>query len=67
MSLPKGTHLIFVMNQLTIRPATLEDRTLIRSISERTWPSTYGHIISKEQIDFMFYQLHMEQVQVKHY
>lgn len=53
MSLPKGTHLIFVMNQLTIRPATLEDRTLIRSISERTWPSTYGHIISKEQIDFM--------------
>lgn len=53
MSLQKGTHLIFVMNQLTIRPATLEDRTLIRSISERTWPSTYGHIISKEQIDFM--------------
>jgi len=41
------------MNQLTIRPATLEDRSLIRSISERTWPSTYGHIISKEQIDFM--------------
>ena len=53
MSLPQGTHLIFVMNQLTIRPATLEDRALIRSISERTWPSTYGHIISKEQIDFM--------------
>jgi len=41
------------MNQLTIRPATLSDRSLIRSISERTWPSTYGHIISQEQIDFM--------------
>ena len=41
------------MNQLTIRPAKLEDRALIRSISERTWPSTYGHIISQEQIDFM--------------
>jgi ribosomal protein S18 acetylase RimI-like enzyme len=41
------------MNQLTIRPATLEDRSLIRSISERTWPSTYGHIISQEQIDFL--------------
>ena len=53
MSLLQGTHLIFVMNQLTIRPATLEDRALIRSISERTWPSTYGHIISQEQIDFM--------------
>ena len=41
------------MNELTIRPATLSDRTLIRSISERTWPSTYGHIISQEQINFM--------------
>jgi len=37
----------------TLRPATVSDFTLIRSISERTWPSTYGHIISQEQIDFM--------------
>ena len=41
------------MNELIIRPATLSDRALIRSISERTWPSTYGHIISQEQIDVM--------------
>jgi hypothetical protein len=41
------------MSLVGIRPAKLEDRSLIRSISERTWPSTYGHIISKEQIDFM--------------
>lgn len=41
------------MNQLEIKIATLEDRALIRSISERTWPSTYGHIISQAQIDFM--------------
>jgi len=41
------------MSFVEIRPATLEDRALIRSISERTWPSTYGHIISQEQIDFM--------------
>ena len=41
------------MNQMTLRPATLSDRALIRSISERTWPSTYGHIISQEQINFM--------------
>ena len=41
------------MNELIIRSATLSDRALIRSISERTWPSTYGHIISQEQIDFM--------------
>ena len=41
------------MNQMMLRTATLKDRALIRSISERTWPSTYGHIISQEQIDFM--------------
>jgi GNAT superfamily N-acetyltransferase len=41
------------MNQMMLRPATLIDRAFIRSISERTWPSTYGHIISQEQIDFM--------------
>jgi GNAT superfamily N-acetyltransferase len=41
------------MSQPEIRIATLQDRALIRSISEHTWPSTYGHIISKEQIDFM--------------
>ena len=41
------------MNLTEIRVATIEDRSIIRSISERTWPSTYGHIISQEQIDFM--------------
>jgi GNAT superfamily N-acetyltransferase len=41
------------MSEIKIRPATLEDRAFIRSISERTWPSTYGHIISQEQIAFM--------------
>ena len=41
------------MNAIIIRQATFEDRVFIRSVSERTWPSTYGHIISQEQIDFM--------------
>ena len=41
------------MSHLNIRTATLNDREFIRSVSERTWPSTYGHIISQEQIDFM--------------
>ena len=41
------------MSEIRIRPATLEDRAFIRSVSERTWPSTYGHIISQKQIDFM--------------
>ena len=41
------------MSELLIMPATSSHFALIRSISERTWPSTYGHIISQEQIDFM--------------
>jgi GNAT superfamily N-acetyltransferase len=41
------------MSDINIRTATLDDRAFIRSVSERTWPSTYGHIISQEQIDFM--------------
>ena len=41
------------MTDIKITLAGLLDRALIRSISERTWPSTYGHIISQEQIDFM--------------
>lgn len=41
------------MSGLIIRQANFEDRAFIRSVSERTWPSTYGHIITQEQIDFM--------------
>lgn len=41
------------MSDITIRLATIEDRAFIRSVSQRTWPSTYGHIITQEQIDFM--------------
>lgn len=41
------------MSEIQIRPATAEDIAFIRSVSERTWPSTYGHIISQAQIDFM--------------
>ena len=41
------------MTEIQITRAGLTDRTFIRSVSERTWPSTYGHIISQAQIDFM--------------
>ena len=41
------------MSEIQITRADLTDRDFIRSVSERTWPSTYGHIISQEQIDFM--------------
>ena len=41
------------MIEIQITRAGLTDRDFIRSVSERTWPSTYGHIISQAQIDFM--------------
>ena len=41
------------MSEIIITRAGLPDCAFIRSVSERTWPSTYGHIISQEQIDFM--------------
>ena len=41
------------MTEIQITRAGLTDRDFIRSVSERTWPSTYGHIISQAQIDFM--------------
>ncbi len=49
------------MSEINIRQATLNDRALIRSISERTWPSTYGHIISQEQIEFMLDWMYSDQ------
>ncbi|MEN9599077.1 MAG: hypothetical protein RL596_1388 [Bacteroidota bacterium] len=36
-----------------IRTANIQDIPAIRSIAERTWPSTYGSIISQAQIDYM--------------
>ena len=41
------------MSEIIITRAGLPDRAFIRSVSELTWPSTYGHLISQEQIDFM--------------
>ena len=41
------------MTEIQITRAGLNNRDFIRSVSERTWPSTYGHIISQAQIDFM--------------
>lgn len=34
-------------------PATPRDFALIADIARRTWPETYGQILSREQIEFM--------------
>lgn len=33
---------------------TTTDYKAVRAIAEQTWPKTYGHILSPEQIDYMF-------------
>lgn len=38
---------------LLISEATIKDIKLIREIAYRSWPATYGTILSKEQIDYM--------------
>jgi GNAT superfamily N-acetyltransferase len=38
---------------LLISEATIKDIKLIREIAYRSWPATYGSILSKEQIDYM--------------
>ena len=48
------------MSEIIITRAGLSDRAFIRSVSERTWPSTYGHIISQDQIDFMLYWMYSD-------
>lgn len=42
------------MNMFTIRKATTEDRALIHDLAARVWEDTYGKILSKEQLDYMF-------------
>lgn len=37
---------------ITITKTT--DYNAVRKIAEQTWPKTYGHILSPEQIDYMF-------------
>jgi hypothetical protein len=36
-----------------VRIATLDDIPAIQQIAYKTWPSTYGGIISEEQIKYM--------------
>ena len=53
---------------IAIDPAKPSDFKLIQTIAYRTWPVTYGAILSKEQLDFMldkFYALENLQQNVR--
>lgn len=38
----------------SIRTAGLEDRFLIHNLASQVWENTYGHILTKEQLAYMF-------------
>ena len=40
-------------SNVEIRTAIFEDITTIQEIAQQTWPSTYGRIITKAQIEYM--------------
>lgn len=41
------------MSELSIRIASKIDIPIIQEIAYATWPSTYGHILNKEQLNYM--------------
>lgn len=41
------------MSELSIRIASKIDIPIIQEIAYTTWPSTYGHILNKEQLNYM--------------
>lgn len=41
------------MSEVSIRTASKIDIPIIQEIAYATWPSTYGHILSKEQLNYM--------------
>lgn len=46
---------------ITIIPATPNDYKTIQEIANKTWPITYGEILSKEQLDYMMDLIYSEE------
>lgn len=56
----------------TIQKATIEDRYLIRDLASRIWENTYGKMLPKEQLDYMFEMMYapeniLKQIQELHH
>lgn len=56
----------------TIQKATIDDRSLIRDLASRTWENTYGKILAKEQLNYMFEMMYsldnlLKQMQEQHH
>jgi ribosomal protein S18 acetylase RimI-like enzyme len=46
--------------ELTVRQATEKDTALLNSLAAQIWEPTYGAILSKEQLDYMFEMMYSE-------
>lgn len=56
----------------SIRKATTDDCSLIHHLASHTWENTYGSILDKEQLDFMFEMMYapaniLKQMTVEHH
>ncbi|MDD5152240.1 MAG: GNAT family N-acetyltransferase [Flavobacterium sp.] len=45
---------------ITISQATVKDIPLIQEIAHKTWPITYGEILSKAQLDYMLEKMYSD-------
>jgi ribosomal protein S18 acetylase RimI-like enzyme len=46
---------------ITIKEASIADIKTIQEIANKTWPITYGEILSKEQLDYMMDLIYSEE------
>lgn len=47
-------------SRISIRKADFSDISTLRTLAERTWFKTYGSLLSKEQMDYMFEWMYSE-------
>jgi len=55
-----GKHQNYNLIMITISEATVADFETIREIAHKTWPVTYGEILSKAQLDYMLEKMYSD-------
>ena len=45
-------------HEIAIRQADLDDINTIGFLAQQIWPQTYGHILTKEQLDYMLHLIY---------
>ena len=50
---------------ISLKEATIADVKIIQDVANKTWPITYGEILSKEQLDYMMDLIYSEESLIK--